>query len=141
MSATCLSGGATADSHGLSRTPSRKQTRSSPGPQVTATQRHRLSELTVEVAEIGLSTAVMRTEVPVSSPEPAVGVFTPAGTCPGRLRRHFVIGYADPGQNPPAVRFGSSRVRGRGLGRTKPGTGLAGGLWKVRTSQGAKGCR
>jgi hypothetical protein len=24
-------------------------------------------------------------------PEPAVGVFTPAGTCPGRLRRHFVI--------------------------------------------------
>ena len=41
----------------------------------------------------------------------------PAGTCPGRLRRHCVIGYADPGQNPSAVRFGSSRVRGRGLGR------------------------
>jgi hypothetical protein len=37
----------------------------------------------------------------VSSPEPAVGVSTPAGTCPGRLRRHRVIGYADPGQNPP----------------------------------------
>ncbi len=50
----------------------------------------------------------------VASPEPAVGVFTPAGTCPGRLWRHFVIGYADPGQNPSAVRFGSSRVRGRG---------------------------
>ena len=48
-----------------------------------------------------------------ASPEPAVGVFTPAGTCPGRLWRHFVIGYADPGQNPSAVRFGSSRVRGR----------------------------
>ena len=53
----------------------------------------------------------------VASPEPAVGVFTPAGTCPGRLRRHFVIGYADPGQNPSDVRFGSSRVRGRGPGR------------------------
>ena len=61
----------------------------------------------------------MRQEVRVASPEPAVGVFTPAGTCQGRLRRHFVIGYAAPGQNPSAVRFGSSRVRGRGLGRTK----------------------
>jgi hypothetical protein len=60
-------------------------------------------------------------EVWVSSPEPAVGVFTPAGTCPGRLWRHCVIGYADPGQNPSAVRFGSSRVRGRGLGRTGRG--------------------
>ena len=53
----------------------------------------------------------------MASPEPAVGVFTPAGTCPGRLRRHGVIGCADPGQNPAAVRSGSSRVRGRGLGR------------------------
>jgi hypothetical protein len=54
----------------------------------------------------------------VVSPEPAaVGVFTPAGTCPGRLRRHCMIGYADPGQNPSAVRSGSNRVRGRGLGR------------------------
>jgi hypothetical protein len=33
----------------------------------------------------------MRVEVWVSSPEPAVGVFTPAGTCQGRLRRHFVM--------------------------------------------------
>jgi hypothetical protein len=57
----------------------------------------------------------------VASPEPAVGVFTPAGTCPGRLRRHCVIGCADPGQNPSAVRLGSSRVRGRGLGRTGRG--------------------
>ena len=32
----------------------------------------------------------------VSSPEPAVGVFTPAGTCQGRLRRHCVISCADP---------------------------------------------
>jgi len=56
-----------------------------------------------------------------ASPEPAVGVFTPAGTCPGRLRRHCVIGYADPGQNPPAVRFCSYRVRGRGLNRTTHG--------------------
>ncbi len=29
-------------------------------------------------------------------PEPAVGVFTTAGTCQGRLRLHFVIGYAAP---------------------------------------------
>jgi hypothetical protein len=34
--------------------------------------------------------------VRVASPEPAVGVFTPAGTCQGRWRRHFVIGYAAP---------------------------------------------
>ena len=33
----------------------------------------------------------MRVEVWVSSPEPAAGVFTTAGTCQGRLRRHFVI--------------------------------------------------
>ncbi len=58
----------------------------------------------------------MRVEMWVASPEPAVGVFTPARTCPGRLRRHCVIGCADPGQNPSAVRSGSSRVRGRGLG-------------------------
>jgi hypothetical protein len=38
----------------------------------------------------------MRVEVWVSFPEPAVGVFTAAGTCQGRLRRHFVIGYAAP---------------------------------------------
>jgi hypothetical protein len=33
----------------------------------------------------------MREEVWVASPEPAVGVFTTAGTCQRRLRRHFVI--------------------------------------------------
>jgi hypothetical protein len=33
----------------------------------------------------------------------------------------LVIGYADPGQNRSAVRFGSSRVRGRGLGRAGRG--------------------
>ncbi len=60
----------------------------------------------------------MRLEGWVASPEPAVGVFTAAGTCPGRPRRHCVIGFAAPGQNPSAVRFGSYRVRGRGLGRT-----------------------
>jgi len=38
----------------------------------------------------------MRVEVWVSSPEPAVGVFTTAGTCQGRLRRHCVIGFAAP---------------------------------------------
>jgi len=35
------------------------------------------------------------------------------------LQHHFVIGCADPGQNPPAVRSGSSRVRGRDLGRAE----------------------
>jgi hypothetical protein len=65
----------------------------------------------------------MLEEVWVASPEPAVGVFTTAGTCPGRLRRHCVIGYADPGHNPPAARSGSSRVRGRGLGRAGRGHG------------------
>jgi hypothetical protein len=63
----------------------------------------------------------MRVEVGVASPEPAVGVFTTAGTCPGRLRRHCVIGFADPGQNPPDVRSGSYRVQGRGLSRTTLG--------------------
>ena len=38
----------------------------------------------------------MQVEVWVPSPEPAVGVFTTAGTCQGRLRRHLVIGYAAP---------------------------------------------
>ena len=38
--------------------------------------------------------SVLGVEAWVASPEPAVGVFTPAGTCQGRLRRHFVIGYA-----------------------------------------------
>jgi tetratricopeptide (TPR) repeat protein len=32
-----------------------------------------------------------RAKLWVSSPEPAAGVSTPAGTCPGRLRRHYVI--------------------------------------------------
>jgi hypothetical protein len=52
-------------------------------------------------------------------PRTPVGVFTPAGTRPGRLRRHYVIGCADPGQNPPAVRFGSYRVRGEGPGNDR----------------------
>ena len=38
-----------------------------------------------------LKVGSMREEVCVASPEPAVGVFTTAGTCQGRLRRHFVI--------------------------------------------------
>ena len=78
----------------------------------------------------------------VASPEPAIGVFTPAGTCPGRLRRHCVIGCADPGQNPPAASSRSSRVRGRGLGRTmarpvpwsRPGSGDDG--WGAEARRG-----
>ena len=38
--------------------------------------------------EVGLPKDGMRVETGVSSPEPAVGVFTTAGTCQGRLRRH-----------------------------------------------------
>src|SRR5580692_1406238 len=70
-------------------------------------------------ARRGVTTSVrgIGVEARVASPEPAVGVSAPAGTCPGRLRRHYVIGYTDPGQNPSAVRSGSSRVRGRDLGR------------------------
>jgi hypothetical protein len=67
----------------------------------------------------------MRVEVWVSSPEPAAGVSTPAGTCPGRLRRHYVIGFADPGQNPSDVRSGSYRVQGRGLSRDTPGHAIS----------------
>jgi hypothetical protein len=45
--AACPSGGATADSRGLSRTTC-QQTRRSANPQVTAMQRHRLPKLTVQ---------------------------------------------------------------------------------------------
>jgi len=76
-----------------------------------------IPKLTVQVVKIRLAAEGMRVELQVASPEPAVGLFTPAGACPRRLRRHFVISCAAPGQNPPAVRFGSSRVLGRGLGR------------------------
>jgi hypothetical protein len=79
----------------------------------------------------------MPVEMWVASPEPAVGVFTPAGTCPGRLWRHFVIGCADPGQNPAAVRFGSSRVRGRGPGRARRGLLAAGKSGAGDEHQGA----
>ena len=53
--------------------------------------RARPSKLVIMTQVVG-----MRVEVRVSSPEPAVGVFTTAGTCQGRLRRHFVIGCATP---------------------------------------------
>jgi hypothetical protein len=46
--ATCPIGGATADSHGLSRL-ARQETRRSANPQVMALQRHRLPKLTVRV--------------------------------------------------------------------------------------------
>ena len=42
-------------------------------------------ELIVRVREVGLPTASMQTEMWVSSPEPAVGVCTPAGTWQGRF--------------------------------------------------------
>jgi hypothetical protein len=66
----------------------------------------------------------MRVEMWVSSPEPAVEVFTSAGTWQGRFQRHFVIGYADPCQNPPAVRsaaagFGEGSGQSRALSRRR----------------------
>ncbi len=61
----------------------------------------------------------MQVEIRVVLPEPAVGVFTSAGTWQGRFQRHFVIRYADPCQNPSAIKFGSSRVRGRDVSRTR----------------------
>jgi hypothetical protein len=115
--ATCPAGRATAASHGHSRTV-RRGVRRSENQQVASQQRRRLPKLTVQLGEMGLAAEGMRVEMwGWPPPNPAVGVFTPAGTCPGRLRQHCVIGCADPGQNPPAVRSGSSRVRGRGLGR------------------------
>ena len=55
-----------------------------------------LSDSQADSDEIAVLAAGMRAEGRVSSPEPAVGVFTTAGTCQGRLRRHFVIGCAAP---------------------------------------------
>src|SRR6516165_3809729 len=55
-----------------------------------------LSDSQADSDEIAVLAAGMRAEGWVSSPEPAVGVFTTAGTCQGRLRRHFVIGCAAP---------------------------------------------
>jgi hypothetical protein len=62
----------------------------------------------------------MRVEVWVSSPEPAVGLFTTAGTCQGRLRRHFVIGSAAPLTEPDCRQV--RQLSGSGEG---PGTGQA----------------
>jgi hypothetical protein len=60
----------------------------------------------------------MREEVWVASPEPAVGVFTTAGTCQGRLRRHLVINAASLVQRASSqsvrVTFGLRVVRCRG---------------------------
>jgi hypothetical protein len=88
-----------------------------------ASRSNRRSWTALDVPDLATDQKVgsMREELWVSSPEPAAGVSTPAGTCPGRLRRHYVIGSADPGQNPPDVRSGSYRVQGRGLSRDTPG--------------------
>ena len=67
----------------------------------------------------------MREEVGVTSPEPAVGVFTTAGTCQGRLRRHCVIGYAAPLTEPVCrqVRQQSGSGEGSGQDRARHGAG------------------
>jgi hypothetical protein len=51
-----------------------------------------LPKLIVQITNFGFPAVRTQVEVPVASPEPAVGVFTPAGTRPGRLWRHCVIG-------------------------------------------------
>jgi hypothetical protein len=63
----------------------------------------------------------MRVEGWVASPEPAVGVFTTAGTCQGRLRRHFVIGFAGPLTEPVCrqVRQLSGSEEGPGQDRAR----------------------
>ena len=80
--------------------------------------------------ENGLAAQGMRVEMRVASPEPAVEVFTPAGTYPGRLRRHCVIGCADPGQDPSAVGpaavgfgEGPGQAAARSVSRCRPGSG------------------
>jgi hypothetical protein len=110
----------------------------SANPQVESGQRGRLRKLTVRIGEVGRRGRACGWKCGWPSPEPAVGVFTPAGTWQGRLRRHCVIGYADPGQNPPAVRFGSSRVQGRGVSRTTHGPVAGRGSGHADQGQGAK---
>ena len=74
-----------------------------------------------------LPAASMRVEVWVSSPEPAVGVFTTAGTCQGRLWCHRRDRPAPGARSNPglswdlAARLGP--VRGRCAGRSPSGTG------------------
>jgi hypothetical protein len=84
-----------------------------------------IPKLTVQLMKIGLASEGMR----VASLAPAVGVFTPAGTCPGRLRRHCVIGAPTLDrtrlpQGPAAVGFEGGAWAGQQRGRC-PGAGLA----------------
>jgi hypothetical protein len=65
----------------------------------------------------------MREEVRVPSPEPAVGVFTSAGTCQGRLRRHFVIGYAAPLTEPVSRKVRQQSGLGEKSGKDRCGRG------------------
>ena len=87
-----------------------------------------IPKLTVQLMKIGLASEGMRVEMRVASLAPAVGVFTPAGTCPGRLRRHCVIGAPTlertrlP-QGPAAVGFEGGTWAGQRRGRC-PGAGL-----------------
>ena len=67
----------------------------------------------------------MRVEVRVSSPEPAIGVFTTAGTCQERLRRHYVIGYAAPDRT--RLPSSSAVVGFGGGGRDTTGRGRVAG--------------
>jgi hypothetical protein len=89
-----------------------------------------IPKLIVQLGEIGLAAEGVRVERRVASPEPAVGVFTPARTCPGRLRCHCVIGSPTLDRTrlpsaPAATGFGGGSGPGSGAvgARCRPGSG------------------
>ena len=89
-----------------------------------------IPKLIVQLGEIGLAAEGVRVERRVASPEPAVGVFTPARTCPGRLRCHCVIGSPTLDRTrlpsaPAATGFGEGSGPGSGAvgARCRPGSG------------------
>ena len=59
----------------------------------------------------------------MTSPELTIGVFAPAGTCPGRLQRHCVIGWADPEQNPACRKVPQQSGSGEGPGQDNRAAG------------------
>ncbi len=89
MSATCPDGGATADTHDLSRTTC-QQTRRSTHPRVAALQRHRLPKLIVQVMKTGLAGApwTMPAARPQRGPGGEPGTHGAERPGPGQGRRH-----------------------------------------------------
>ena len=80
-----------------------------------------------QVGQLGLGSEYAE-EVWVSSPEPAVGVFTTAGTCQGRLRRYCVIGSPTLDRTrlpsgPAAIGFGGGAGTGQGAANRRKQVG------------------